>query len=140
MAADDTTIAYIVETQIKIFDDARHDLQLSIAEIARQAGVPVQTVNAWAQGRNNLTLWGLKKLLRVKRLAPLLSRLFDPEEYALVAVIAGIDHDKIAETFREYLAEKDRAHHPESPDGRDIAPCEDNVLRVRFAAVAGQAA
>lgn len=135
MSSDDTTLAFIVDTQIKIFDDARHDLQLSIPEIARQAKLQVPTVNAWAQGRNALSLWGLKRLLRVKGLAPLLSRLFDPEEFALVAVMAGIDHDEIAENFRDYLAEKDRAHHPESPDGRDIAPCEDNVLRGKFARV-----
>ena len=137
MSSDDTTLAFITETQIRIFDDARHELQLSIPAIAKQAKLPTTTVNAWAQGRNTLSLWGLKKLLRVKELAPLLSRLFEPEEFALVAIMAGVDHDEISEKIQDYLREKERAHHPESPAGRDLAPCEESKLCGKFAVIAG---
>lgn len=33
------------------------------------------------------------------------------------------------------LRAKQHAHHPDSPDGREIAECEDNVLRGKFAKV-----
>lgn len=137
MSADDTTSAYIIDTQIAIFDDARLELQLTIAEIARQARLGKPTVDAWAQGRNGLTLWGLKKLLRVKGLAPYLSRLFEPEEFALVGYTIGTDHDDLAEKVRDWLAEKDHAHHPESEAGREIGPGEDSRLRSKFAVISG---
>ena len=132
MASDDTISAYIVDTQIAIFDEARHDLQLSIAEIARRTKLSKPTVDAWAQGRNMLSLWGVKRLLRVKELAPLLSRLFEPEDCALICRPGGIDHDKIAPAFQDYLQTKERAHHPESEAGREIGPGERNGLDAKI--------
>ena len=140
MSSADTIHAYIIDTQIAIFDDARHDLQLTIAEIARQAKLPKPTVDAWAQGRNTLSLWGVKKLLRVKGLAPLLSRLFAPEDHALIGLPCDIDHDKIAGDFHDYLQTKERAHHPESEAGREIGPGEHETLRAKFTVIQGRAA
>lgn len=137
MSSDDTISAYIIDTQIAIFDDARHELQLTIGDIAEQAKLPKPTVDAWAQGRNALSLWGLKKLLRVKGLAPFLSRLFGPEAHALVCVPTGINHDEIAEACETYLSAKNKAHHPESEAGREIGPREDADLRQKFTVVAG---
>ena len=135
MPSEDTTLAYIVDTQIAIFDDARHELQLSIPAIAERAKLPVGTVNAWAQGRNTLSLWGLKKLLRVKELAPLLSRLFTPEEYALVGYPIGLDLDELAADFQEFLVEKGKCHHPESEAGPAIGPGEKARLTAHAAKV-----
>lgn len=129
MQHDDTSIAFIRDTQIEIFEAARHDLQLSIPKIAEQAKLSVPTVNAWAQGRNVLSLWGVKKLLRVKGLAPLLSRLFGPEEYALVGIVAGLDLDGLAEGFAEFLRQKNAAHHPASENGTEIGPGEERALK-----------
>lgn len=140
MAETDTVSAYIVDTQIAIFEDARADLQLTIVEIARRAKLPTTTVNAWAQGRNALSLWGLKKLLRVKELAPLLSRLFEPEEYMLVAVMAGVDHDEVCKAMGAYMRDKHEAHAATSPAGPAIAPCEDARLRAHLAVVTSIAA
>jgi len=128
MSADDPIVSFIVDTQIKIFDDARHELQLTIPAIAERAKLPVPTVNAWAQGRNTLSLWGVKKLLRVKELAPFLSRLFAPEEYALIGVMAGIDYDEVSAACRDFIDAKEKAHHPDSECGRDIGPTENKVL------------
>lgn len=137
MSPDDATLAFIIDTQIAIFDDARHDLQLSIPEIARQAHLPAPTVNSWAQGRNALSLWGLKKLLRVKGLAPLLSRLFDPEEHALVAVMAGVDYDEYDRLCRDFSATKAASHHPESECGVALGPVEQSTLRTKLALLQG---
>lgn len=58
-----------------------------------------------------------------------------PEGRRIVRVPEIIDHDEIAEALHDYLHEKERAHHPDSPAGREIAPCEDNILRGKFAKV-----
>lgn len=138
MSPEDATHAFIIETQIKLFDDARHDLQLPITKIAEKARLSVKTVNAWAQGRNALSLWGVKRLLRVPGLAPLLSRLFEPEEFALIGVVAGIDLDELAAHCRTFLDEKDKAHHPDSEAGRDLGPNETKSLnRTRLTVVGG---
>lgn len=68
-------------------------------------------------------------------LPPAILSMLLPTGHLIVQAPEEIDHDQVAEAMREYLAEKDHAHHPESPAGRDIADCEDNVLRVKFAQV-----
>ena len=133
--SNDPVTTFIIDTQIAIFDDARHDLQLSIVEIARQARLPVPTVNAWAQGRNGLSLWGVKKLARIRKLVPLLSRLFEPEECALV----GVDHDNgdhaaHADKCVTFLHDYTAARDPESEAGVNIGPVEDRKLKTRRAA------
>jgi hypothetical protein len=77
-------------------------------------------------------LYRLFKALPVDLLAMML-----PEGFTIVRVPEGIDHDEIAEAVRDYLTAKDRAHHPDSPAGRDIADCEDDDLRAKFAVVVG---
>jgi hypothetical protein len=58
-----------------------------------------------------------------------------PEGRRIVRVPEALDHDEIAEAMMEFLAEKERAHHPLSEAGREIGPGEDNVLRAKFARV-----
>lgn len=137
MSSDDTTAAYILDTQIEIFEAVRHELQLPLTELAKRTGLPVATINAWAQGRNTLSLWGVKKLLRVKELAPLLSRLFAPEEHVLLSLPAEFDPERAAEDFQDFLIEKSKAHHPESECGPAVGPGERKVLHVKFARAVG---
>jgi hypothetical protein len=58
-----------------------------------------------------------------------------PDGRRIVRVPEGVNHDEISECLRDYLNEKERAHHPESEAGREIGPNEDNVLRGKFASV-----
>ena len=46
-----------------------------------------------------------------------------------------VDHDQLADAMADYLAAKQHAHHPDSPDGREIAECEDAELCTRLAVV-----
>jgi DNA-binding transcriptional regulator YiaG len=138
MSSDDTTAAYILDCQIEIFEAARHDLQLPLTEIAKRTGLPVATVNAWAQGRNSLSLWGVKKLLRIKELAPLLSRLFAPEEHLLLCLPAEFDPYRVAEDFHDFLVTKGQFHAPESECGPAIGPTERKVLHGKFAKAVNQ--
>ena len=60
-----------------------------------------------------------------------------PAGHLVVRVPEAVDHDEIAEALQDYLCEKERAHREDSPAGRDIAPCEDDTLRSKFAVVVG---
>lgn len=40
----------------------------------------------------------------------------------------GIDHDEVEDAARDFLAAKGKAHHPDSPGGREIAECEQDEL------------
>jgi hypothetical protein len=59
-----------------------------------------------------------------------------PTGHVIVKAPEVINHDEIAEAMHDFLQAKERAHHPESEDGREIGPNEDNVLRGKFARVA----
>lgn len=58
-----------------------------------------------------------------------------PDGFQVVRAPEDINHDEIAEVMSDYLAKKQHAHHPESPEGREISACEDNVLRGSFTQV-----
>ena len=60
-----------------------------------------------------------------------------PDGYQVVRAPEDINHDEIADVMAEYLATKQHAHHPQSPAGREIADCEDNVLNAKFGQVKG---
>ncbi len=151
MRHDDTVSAYILDTQIALFEDAKADLQISFATMARRAGLvdergkPNGTFSAWVVGRNAVSTWGIKKLLRIKGndgkpgvFAPYLSRLFEPEEYALTAVLT-IDHDDTAAKCIDFAAEHAKARHPASECGVNIGPVENKRLRSKATALAAAA-
>lgn len=52
-----------------------------------------------------------------------------PSRKMILVVPEGMDHDEFETRCRDWLATKGKAHHPDSPAGRDIAPCEDKALR-----------
>lgn len=82
-----------------------------------------------------MSVAALHRLIRTNAIPiELLSDLL-PTGFAIFRVPEGIDHDQVCEDMQDYLQEKARSHHPESPGGREIAECEDNVLRGKFAKV-----
>jgi hypothetical protein len=106
---------------------------LTLKMIEADSGLGYDSLRNYASGDTIMPLTALDALVGVipdELLSLLLS-----EDRAIVRVPDGIDHDAIAEWMVEYLAAKQEAHRPESPAGREIAPCEDNVLRVKFAKV-----
>lgn len=60
-----------------------------------------------------------------------------PPCHLIVKVPEEVDHDDVATAMHDFLVTKERAHHPESPAGRDIAPCEDETLRSKLTMVVG---
>lgn len=84
-----------------------------------------------------MSVAALYRLIATKALPVDLLSLLLPAGHLIVRVPEELDHDEIAQAMADYLAEKQRAHHPESEAGREISPNEDAKLRQRFAAVTG---
>lgn len=120
-------------TQERIFRIAQRD-GLTLKAISLDSGIPYSTIRSYAGNNGETAEMPVSALYKLTGVIPdeLLSLLL-PEGRAIVQVPEGVDHDAIAEWMRDYLAAKDQAHRPDSPAGRDIADCEDNVLRVKFA-------
>lgn len=63
-----------------------------------------------------------------------------PAGCMIVRAPEEIDHDEMERVARDYLAAKGAAHHPDSPDGREISDCEDRDLDQRAARLVAVAA
>jgi hypothetical protein len=57
-----------------------------------------------------------------------LLNLLVPDGFAIVEVPAGIDYDDFSARCREFVDTKERFHHPESEEGRNLGPNEDDQL------------
>lgn len=132
----DKTIMQMRDRQQRVFriatDPTRYGLTLKL--IAADANLGYDSVRHYASGETIMPITALFALVGVIP-DELLSHLL-PEGRAIVRVPEELDHDEVCEAMQDYLHEKARAHHPDSPGGREIAPCEDNVLRGKFAKVA----
>jgi hypothetical protein len=53
-----------------------------------------------------------------------LLNLLCPPGFAVVRVPSGVDYDEIAASCRDLIDTKDRAHHPDSEEGRELGPNE----------------
>lgn len=58
-----------------------------------------------------------------------------PAGCMIVRAPEEVDHDEASFAMRNYLREKDAAHHRDSPGGREISACEDEKLRGHLAIV-----
>ena len=63
-----------------------------------------------------------------------------PAGVLFVRVPDGIDHDEMETRCREYLSAKGKAHQVDSPAGREISDCEENVLDMHAARIGALAA
>lgn len=63
-----------------------------------------------------------------------------PAGCMIVRVPEDVDHDELETACRDYLAAKGRAHQVDSPAGREISACEDNVLDIHAARLRAVAA
>jgi len=134
MAHDCEITARIKATQETVFRIAT--TRLPLRAIEADSGIPYGTLRSYAGHNGETAVMSLTSLNKLIGVIPddLLSLLL-PDGRQIVRAPESIDHDELCEAMQEWLAEKARAHHPDSPGGREIAPCEDNVLRGKFAAV-----
>jgi hypothetical protein len=102
---------------------------ISLKAVALDSGVPYPTVVSYFPGekdRQPATInGGALYLLVAGEALPLdLLSLLLPTGYHIVRAPEAIDHDTLCQVASEYVAEKHRAHHPDSEAGRDIGPGE----------------
>lgn len=122
-------------TQERIFRIVTRD-GLTLKAISLDSGIPYNTIRSYAGNNGETTEMPVSALCKLVGVIPdeLLSLLL-PVGRQIVRAPDSLDHDALAEHLRSWLAEKDRAHHPDSPGGREIAPCEDASLCAGLAVV-----
>lgn len=123
---DEKTI--LLDKQQRVFriacDPKRYGLTLKL--ISMDSGLHYDSVRHYAAGETALPLSAFVALMGVVP-DELLSLLL-PDGRAIVKVPDEIDLDGLADQFTDFLHEKNAAHHPDSPAGRDIADCERDTL------------
>ena len=127
----------ITATQERIFRIALRN-GLTLKAISLDAGIPYNTLRAYAGSgcaTAEMPISALGKLVGV--ISDELLSLLLPEGRVIVQAPEHIDHDELSDRLREWLSQKDHAHHPESECGREIGPGEDTALRGSFAMISG---
>ena len=113
---------------------------LPMKVLASKAGVCTSTFLSWFPapgGQREPQVPSLAAMAGLARALPadLLSYLV-PDGFHIVQAPADINHDDLAAGCIDYASAHARARHPDSPDGVNIAPCEDSELTGRAARLA----
>jgi len=123
---DDNTIAREALSAIRLELDAR---RIPLKVCASKAGVSYSTFLSWFPAGGTPQIPSLAALPGLARALPgdLLSLLI-PDGFHFVPDPQGLDYDEFAAGCRAFLDAKDRAHHPDSPAGRELSDCERQAL------------
>lgn len=127
MGLDSRIIQNVKSAQERVFRLAKRDHGLTLKAIHLDSGVDYDSLCNYAKGDTQMPVGVLCALVGV--IPDELLSLLLPDGRAIVSIPDNIDHDEISTACRAYIDAKEQAHHPESPAGRDIAPCEDATLR-----------
>lgn len=129
MAHDDRITFLVLEAQKRIFRLAERDHDLSLKALSLDSGMPYNTIRNYAGGNAVMPVPALLKLVGVIP-DDLLSQLLDPVGRHLAENDTDDgDHDTLASNCIDFAAKVNKARHPQSPAGVDIAPCEEKELR-----------
>lgn len=106
---------------------------ISLKAVSLDSGIPYATVVSYFPGEQDrepatVGAAAIFKLLDSRALPLDLLSLLLPAGFTIVTVPDGIDHDEMETVCRDYLACKGKAHHPDSPGGREITACEEAIL------------
>jgi hypothetical protein len=126
---DENTIVHERQKLIRREMDRRH---IAIKAVQFDGGWDnPSTVISWFPADKDpqiMSMAGFYRLINRKALPIDLLSMMLPDGFRLVRVPEEVDHDEIATVLHDYLCAKEKAHHPESPDGREISECEDEHL------------
>lgn len=118
---------------------------ISLKAVSLDSGIPYPTIVSYFPGekdRQPATLSGaaIFALAQSGALPLDLLSLVLPDGFQIIHAPEDLDHDALCELAADYVAEKHRAHHPESEAGRDIGPGEHRELTRRVVQMVGSAA
>ena len=130
MAHDCTITQQLLQRQQDMFLEAanRGHTQKAIHYATK---LSLSVIGQYARGETALSGPSIMKLQKTLG-EQLISMLFD-DNLQLVDAPAEMNHDAVVQAAHDYMTAKSAAHHPDSPGGRDIAPCEDAALREKGA-------
>lgn len=139
---NDRLTARVLDVQQDIFRLARRDHDLCLNAISSKSSIPYNTIRSYAGSGCATVPMPLSALLKLTDVIPdyLLSRLTGLVGRCLVNVPDTLDLDAVSEWCRQFIAEKDRAHHPDSECGRDIGPNEHASLGCTVVQIRGKVA
>lgn len=125
------------EMQERIFRIAARQ-GLTLKAISLDSGIPYSTLRGYAGNHGDTAEMPVSALCKLIGVIPdeLLSLLL-PAGRLIVQAPDDINHDEIADAMVSYLADKQKAHHPESECGPAIGPTENSQLTGKFAVVLG---
>ncbi|WP_299327607.1 hypothetical protein [Parasphingopyxis sp.] len=120
----------------------RHELdrrRIPLKVCAANAEVSYSTFLSWFPANGTPQIPSLASLPRLSRALPddLLSLLV-PDGLYIVPGPEGVDYDDVARGCHAFLKAKTDAHHPDSPDGREISDCERDTLDARVIPLRGK--
>lgn len=87
-----------------------------------------------------MSVAALFRLLETGALPVELLSLLMPAGFQINRIPEGLDHDEVEQACRDILAAKGKAHHPDSPAGREISDCESVELARKTAVLLAVAA
>jgi hypothetical protein len=128
---DENTIVHERQRLIRREMDRRH---IAIKAVQFDGGWEnPSTVLSWFPADKDkepqiMSVAGLYRLINRKALPIDLLSIMLPDGFRIVRVPEEVDHDEIATVVHDYLCTKEKAHHPESPAGREISECEHDNL------------
>ena len=101
---------------------------ISLKALSLDSGIGYSTLLSYfpnPEGRAEPALMPISALYALCGHVPddLLSLLL-PDGRAIVTIPEGVDYDEYETHCRTFLSVKGEAHHPGSPDGREISACE----------------
>lgn len=136
--ADNSNIVAILKGRQCAMRNAMDQRGITLKAVSFDSGIPYSTLLSYfpEPGGTLPALMPVSAQYALCGAIPedILSQLL-PDGRRIVRAPEILDHDEVSEALCDYLREKERAHHPESEDGREIGPQEDNVLRGKFARV-----
>lgn len=124
MARDNETLA----TQERIFRIALRN-GLTLKAISLDSGIPYNTVRSYAGSGCEIAEMPVSALRKLVGVVPdeLLSLLL-PDGRTIVRLPDGVDLDDFEDACRDFLDTKCKAHHENSPAGRELSDCEHEAL------------
>lgn len=126
------------DTQERIFRLAQRDHGLTLKAISLDSGIGYTTIQSYANGGSVMSIASLYALVGV--IPDQLLSLLLPDGHQIVRADEGLDHDKIEDLCRDFVATKAKAHHVDSPAGRDLSSCEIEALNVAYLPLRGAVA
>jgi hypothetical protein len=136
MAGNRSILDQMLDRQARMFriaqDPTRYGLTLKI--IAMDSGLGYDSLRNYASGHTVMPITAMFALIGV--LPDELLSLLLPDGRQIVKAPEGLDHDELEAACLNYIKVKGEAHHPASPAGREISPCEDEKLRQKAAGLA----